>query len=72
MSLKTDSMTSMTDDRIVEIIINNLNHFKNKLINELQKETRNQTKEIMNEQINKIIQLEFTVSIFQNHVNVLK
>ena len=42
------------------------------IIQELKKEIREETQELMKNQENKIVKLESTISMLQNHVNVLK
>ena len=76
---KTRSMASTseeTDIRIGEIIEKKLESFKKELtfviIQELKKEIREETQELMKDQENKIVKLESTISMLQNHVNVLK
>ena len=72
---KTRSVASTseeTDIRIGEIIEKKLESFKKELtfviIQELKKEIREETQELMKDQENKIVKLESTISMLQNHV----
>ena len=70
------STSEETDIRIDEIIEKKLESFKKELtlviIQELKKEIHEETQELMKNQENKIVKLESTIYMLQNHVNVLK
>ena len=76
---KTRSMASTSEEsniQIGKIIEKKLESFKKELtlviIQELKKEIREETQELMKNQENKIVKLESTISMLQNHANVLK